>query len=158
MKKYNKSLMALAIGLVAVMGTAGVASARWGGHGGWGHGGGHGCGYGYGMAQPPSPEAQKMMEQAYTQVAPKMLELRAKQEELTAKIYGGGDEKTIGELTRQVERLYTEVTEAQVKMQQQFAKSGIPMHHGGGYHYGGGPGWHRGMMGPGPAVPPRQAQ
>ena len=90
-----------------------------------------------------------MMEKTYNDIAPLLLELRAKEDELTAKIYGGTDEKTLRELTENVGRLQARVTEARVNMQRQFAKAGIPLrgglgcadgysHMGGGRHgYGG---------------------
>lgn len=145
MNKYNKSFLAMVLGLVTVVGAAGVAGARWGGP----HHGGCGYGYGYGAVQPPSPEAQKLMESAYNSIAPLMMELRAKQDELTAKIYGGADEKTIDALSKEVSRLQAQVTDARVKMQQQFVKAGVPMH-AGGCMFGPGPGMgmHRGY-GPG---------
>lgn len=146
MKKYNKPLLALLIGTMTVIGAAGVAGARWGGHGG-------GCGYGYNGGNAPSkqitPEMQQMMEKAYNTIAPMQMELRAKQTELTAKIYGGADDATIQALTKEVDRLQSRVTEARVTMQKEFAKAGMPLHQGGGCMSGGmgmhGGGYHGGM-------------
>ena len=126
MNKYNKSFLALTLGLITIIGAASAASARWGGpH----HGGGHG--YGCGSMQAPSPEAQKLMEDSYNAMAPLVMELRAKQDELTAKIYGGSDEATINSLSKDVNRLHDQVTQARVSMQQKFAKAGIPMYQAG---------------------------
>lgn len=125
MNKYNKSFLALTLGLITILGAVGVASARWGGpH----HGGG---GYGCGTMQAPSPEAQKLMESSYNTIAPLLMELRAKQDELTAKIYSGADAKTVDTLSKDINSLQAKVTEARVAMQQQFAKAGVPIHAAG---------------------------
>lgn len=172
MKQYNKPLLALLIGAMTIVGAAGVAEARMGmgGHGGFHHGGAY---------AELTPEMQQMMEKAYNDIAPLQLELRAKQQELTAKIYGGADDKAVQQLSAEISALQKRVTDARVKMQQDFAKAGVPMQygcpmgggrgfHGGGpmggkgfhgpmgFHggmggYGGCPGM--GMMGPGPAMP-----
>lgn len=83
-----------------------------------------------------------MMEKAYNEIAPLQMELRAKQDELTAKIYGGADEKTVQDVSKQVIALQTRLTEARVKMQQQFAKAGLPLRQSGCPMMGG-----MGMMG-----------
>lgn len=168
MKKYNKALIALLVAAMGIAGVAGVASARgWhGSHGGgcngqggygpgYGHGGGHGYGYGPGGTMNLSPEVRGMMEKSYTETAPLFMELRAKQTELTAKIYGGADDKTVQDLSRQVNDLQTRLNDARVRTQQQLAKAGVPlngvapcpgmggmgfhgrMHNGFGYHGGG---------------------
>lgn len=145
MKKYNKSLLALLLGAMTVVGGAGVASARMGMHGGPHHGA-------YAASQV-TPEMRQMMEKAYDAIAPLQLELRAKQQELTAKIYGGADDKTIQELSGQVTSLQTRLTESRIRMQRDFAKAGVPMFMGGcpmggpGMHGGPGmTGMHGGMM------------
>ena len=169
MKQYNKPLLALLIGAMTIVGAAGVAEARMGGHGGkpFHHGGAY---------AELTPEMHQMMEKAYNDIAPLQLELRAKQQELTAKIYGGADDKAIQQLSAEVSALQKRVTDARVRMQQDFAKAGIPMQYGcpmgggKGFHgFMGGKGFHgpmgdRGfhgpmggcpgfMTGPGPALP-----
>ena len=59
------------------------------------------------------------------------MELRAKQDELTAKIYSGADAKTIDALSKYINSLQARLTEARVAMQQQFAKAGVPIHAAG---------------------------
>lgn len=138
MNRYNSSFLALALGLVTIFGAAGVAGARWGGpH----HGGGYGCG----AMQAPSPEARKLMESSYNTIAPLAMQLRAKQDELTAKIYNGADAKTIEALSKDVNQLQTQLANARLDMTQQFAKAGVPLHYAGrgcpfmgGGMYGGG--------------------
>lgn len=163
MTRINKSLLAMLIGAMTITGAAGLAQAR-----GYGYGPHHG---GYAM-QDISPETRQMMEKAYNDIAPLQMELRAKRAELTAKIYGGADDKTIQDLTAQVNALQNRVTQARVKMQQDFAKAGVPLRGGmggncmmggggpgmgmhGGYHggYHGGMGMYGGGMGRGPAGP-----
>ena len=159
MNMKNSSLAALLISAMAITGAAGVANARMGGHGGPHQGA-------YAGAQI-SPEMQQSMEKAYNTIAPLQLELRAKQAELTAKIYSGADDKTIQDLSKEVNALQAKVTDARVKMQKDFAKAGIPMNHAFGCMNGGPEfgmnkgqgmmhgGFHRGMgMGHGPAMPP----
>lgn len=119
MNKYSKSFLALTLSLATLIGAAGMADARWGGPG---------CG----PMSAPTPEARQMMENAFNAMAPLIMELRAKQDELTAKIYGGADAKTIEALSKEVISLQTRVTEGRVAMQQQFAKAGIPMQFGQG--------------------------
>lgn len=142
MTKYNKPLLALLIGAMTVVGAAGVASARMGMHGGPHHGA---------YAGQVTPEMRQMMEKAYADIAPLQLELRAKQQELTAKIYSGADDKTIQELGKEVTNLQARLTQARIKMQQDFAKAGLPIHMGGCPMGGGGMMGHGmgpGMMGP----------
>lgn len=142
--------MAALISAMAVTGAAGVAEARWGGHGG--HGGPHHRG-GY-AAQELSPETQQMMEKAYNDMAPMIMELRAKQAELTAKIYGGADDKTVQALTTEVNALQARVNEARVRTQREFSRAGVPLHQGSGCWFGG-RGMHRGgMYGDGPCYGP----
>lgn len=131
MTRYNKSIIAALVGAIALLGAANIADAR--GHGGYGHGGyGHG-GYGHGYAmQDVSPEHQQMMAESYDKIAPLQLELRAKQQELTAKIYGGADEKSIKATSDEVNALQARVTAARMEMQKRFAAAGIPMHMGRG--------------------------
>ena len=170
MKQYNKPLLALLIGAMTVMGAASFAEARPDQPGKPFH---HGSRYG-----DLTPEMHQMMEKAYNDIAPLQLELRAKQQELTAKIYGGADDKTVQQLSAEVSTLQKRLTDARVKMQQDFAKAGVPMGYGcamgggRGFHgpmgrggcpgYGGhggpgfghgGPGHGPGMMGHGPALP-----
>lgn len=165
MKRYNKPLLALLIGAMSIAGAAGVAHARPGGHGGY-FGGGGPC---YGMQQV-TPEMHQMMEKAYNEISPLLMELRAKQSELTAKIYGGADEKTIKALTDEVAGLQARVTEARVGMQRQFAKAGVPLGcaggfghmrgHGGPHAFGPMPGpcGGYGPYGPGPSGMPVPAE
>lgn len=123
MKRYNKPLLALLVGALSMAGAAGLAQARPGGH----YGAGGPC---YQAAQV-TPEMQQMMEKAYNDIAPLIMELRAKQDELTARIYGGADDKTIKDLTDSVVRLQGRVTEARAALQKQFVKSGVPLHAAG---------------------------
>jgi Spy/CpxP family protein refolding chaperone len=134
MNTLQKSLLVLFIGGVALAGTAGNADARWGGHG-YQYGG---CGPGGGWREI-SPEMRRMMEKAYDDIAPLQLELRAKQDELTARIYGGADDKSIRELADAVSRLQSRLGEARVDMQKQFAKAGVPLRSGRGCPGGFGP-------------------
>lgn len=144
MKNYNKPILALLIGAMTVMSAAGFAEARMGMHGG-----GHAMPYyGGAMGEGITPEMRQMMEKAYNQMAPLQLELRAKQQELTAKIYGGADDKSVQQVADEVTTLQKRLTEARVKMQQDFAKAGIPMH-GGGCMFGNGPMGGPGKMGHG---------
>lgn len=123
MKKYNKPLLALLIGAMTVMGAASFAQARQDYPGrGFHHGGRY---------MDMTPETRQMMEKAYNDIAPLQLELRAKQQELTAKIYGGADDKTVQQISAEVSALQKRLTEARVKMQQDFAKAGVPMNCGG---------------------------
>ena len=145
MSKVNKSVLALALSLITIMSVAGVANARWGGPMGGGP-----CGYAYSQdaAQTLSPEAQKIMESAHDKMAPLVLELRAKQDEFTSKLYSGADSKTMDALSKDIARLQTQVTEARLALQQQLAQAGVPLRHvaGGGMMGGGMMGG--GMRGP----------
>lgn len=158
MKQYNKPLLALLIGAMTVMGAASYADAR-PDHAGkpFHHGGRY---------ADLTPEMHQMMEKAYNDIAPLQLELRAKQQEMTAKIYGGADDKTVQQLSSEVSALQKRLTDARVKMQQDFAKAGVPMRYGcpmggaKGFHgpmgRGGCPGFGHGHgygFGPGPALP-----
>lgn len=149
MKPHNKTLVLLLVGAMTTVGGAGIAAAR--------HGVMH---YGRGSVQHQmaSPEMQQMMEKAYNNIAPLQLELRAKQQELTAKIYSGADDKTLRQLTEEVNALYKRVLEARVQMQREFARAGMPMHMGncpmGGGGMGmGGMGMGMGMRGNCPGMP-----
>jgi hypothetical protein len=149
MTGLHKSLLALIVGGVALAGAAGIADARPGGHHPYAGGAGP-CG----GAWQVTPEMSRMMEKTYNDMAPLLLELRAKEDELTAKIYGGADEKVIKELTEAVGRLQARVTEVRVNMQKQFAKAGVPLRGGlgcaDGYgHMGGGRHGHGGGYGMG---------
>lgn len=137
MNKYTKTVAALVLGIAATATVASVADANWfDGHRGR-------CG-GYMATEDPSPELQKMMEDAYNRMAPMLLEVRAKRDELTAKIYGGGDQASIDALTKQVNELQAKVNTEHVKIEQQMAKAGLPMNASGRCMFGPGP---RGMMG-----------
>ncbi|MDL2266589.1 hypothetical protein LJC46_01190 [Desulfovibrio sp. OttesenSCG-928-G15] len=157
MNKYTKIAAALVLTVAATGAGAGIANAQWG----------HGGPCGFMNNEPPSPEMQQMISDAYQKIAPKLLELRAKRDELTAKIYEGADQATIDGLKRKVDELQSVLNSEHVKLQQQFAKAGMPLHMGGrcmmGFdHRGMGPGpkgmmgGHRGMhgFGHGPAMPP----
>ena len=139
MKKVNKSILLLTLALITVIGLAGVAEARWGGPGT--------CPFGYGpasgMTREISPEARKIMEAAHEKTAPLALELRAKQKEFTAKLYGGADSKILDALRQDILRLQAEVTEARLNLQQELAKAGVPLQMGRGMKGGMG----RGMGG-----------
>jgi|GEM_PF-2836701 len=149
MSKVNKSVLALALGLITIMGVAGAASARWGGPMGGGP-----CGYGYNQdaAQALSPEAQKIMESAYDKMAPLVMELRAKQDEFTAKLYSGADSKTMDALGKDITRLQTQVTEARLALQQQLAQAGVPLRYAAGGCMMAGGMMGGGMRGPGPCA------
>lgn len=118
MQRYNKTLLALLVSGMTVMGAASFAEAR-----------PNQPGYRHAEA---TPEMHQMMEKAYNDIAPLQLELRAKQQELTAKIYGGADDKVVQQLSSEVNALQKRLTDARVKMQQDFAKAGIPMQFGCG--------------------------
>jgi hypothetical protein len=92
------------------------------------------------MQQTLTPEAQKEIVAAYDTMIPLIMELRAKQDEFTAKLYSGADNKTIEALGKEIARLQARVTESQLALQQQLARSGVPLHHvaGGGMMGGGG--------------------
>lgn len=165
MKKHNKILLMLLAASIGFAGLAGVASARGGFHGGYhgGYGGCNGAGYygGGGPAMSPaiSPEAREALQKAHTALAPLYMELQAKKQELSAKIYGGADDSTVKGLISEVNSLEARLTEGRAEMQKQMAKAGLPMNPGmmncasfaGGYHgHGwkgggyGGPGYHGG--------------
>lgn len=158
MKTCSKTLLALIISSVTLVGAAGLASAR----GGYCFEDGfHGM-RGYGAMQNISPEARQGLAQAHETLAPLFLEYRAKQAELTAKIYSGADDKLIQELTKEVERLHVKLTEGKVALQKQMVKAGVPLRgcrfmmdgwkdydgHGRGRHGRMGGYGHRGYGGP----------
>ena len=135
MKNYSKSLMALVIGSMVLVGAAGVASARGGCGGGEGGRGGHGM---YGDAMKDlSPEVRDSIRKAHDALTPLAVQYKAKRAELSAKIYSGADDKTIQDLSKEVERLHSQLLEGRVGLQKQMAKAGLPM------------GGHGGMMGGG---------
>ena len=127
MKRYSKSLMVLVIASLAIVGAAGAASAR-GGCGGYGggHGGGYGGGYGEAMRNL-SPEVRDSLRKAHDAIVPLAVQYRAKHAELSAKIYSGADDKTIQDLTKEVERMHSQLLEARLGLQKQMAKAGLPM-------------------------------
>lgn len=142
MTPFNKSIFAALVGAIALLGAASFADAGpHHGSRGWRHGG-YGPGPCYAM-QDVSPEQRQMVEDAYSAIAPLQLELRAKRQELTAKIYGGADDKTIQTVADQVKALEARLSEARLGMQKNFAKAGMPMHMGRG---GGCPGYGPGHM------------
>ncbi len=137
MRNYSKSLMALVIGSMVLVGAAGVASARGGcGGGEGGHGGGaHGM---YGDAMKDlSPEVRDSIRKAHDALTPLAVQYKAKRAELSAKIYSGADDKTIQDLTKEVERLHGQLLEGRVGLQKQMAKAGLPMRGHGGMMGGG---------------------
>lgn len=135
MKKTRMLLMALALCAVGVFGATGMASAQPGGYGG-----------GQPYYSNMSPEAQTAMQKHWNTVAPLRQQLFAKQAELDAKIASGASDAEIGSLTKEINALSAKLTEAQVQMQQEMAKQGMPY---GGYMGGGHMGGygHRGGMG-----------
>ena len=143
MKKCNAILMGLVIGSMTLLGAAGIASAR-GGCGGYG---GHG-GYGYHAMQDLSPEVRESLRKAHEAMAPVFMQYQAKRAELTAKIYSGADDKTIQDLSKEVERLHTQILEGRVNIQKQLSKAGVPLR---GFRGGmwGCPGFMDGGHGPG---------
>jgi hypothetical protein len=185
-KKRNTFLVAFLVSALALAGIGGFALAGPGyGHGGYhggmgggygyhggGHGGRGGCGgygpggYGggyYGPGAAINPEAQKIVEKAYLDSAPLFLELRAKKEELAAKIYSGADDATVDNLNRQVLDLQSRLNNSRVAMHKALAKAGVPlasamsncpvMGFGGmGFHHGAqrGIGFHGNNFGPCP--------
>jgi hypothetical protein len=174
MQSRNKILTALLVGMFSLAGIGGFAFAQGGYHGGMGyHGGGYhgggmgyygggGCGGGYGPGgfQGPGPraalppEAYDIMQKSYTETAPLFLELRAKQAELSAKIYSNADDATIQGLVKEITDLQTRLTQARVTMNKQLAKAGVPLNSAlgncPGFGMGGGFGYHqRGFRGMG---------
>lgn len=160
MKKCNKALIALLIGTMSIVGMAGIASAR-GGHGYSGNCGGYGGGYGHGgyghggrwhggpgpaqwQGANMSPELQETLQKSHAATAPLFMELQAKRQELTAKIYSGADDKTVQDLKTQVNTLQARLNDARVDLQKQLAKAGVPL--GPGMSncpgFGGGLGFH----------------
>lgn len=165
MKKYNKTLLALMLCAVTVLGASGISEARPGGHRGYHHGNGQGYGGGMGYGPQMTPEMQQMVNENCNKMAPVRLELQAKQAELTAKIYSGADDNTIQALSRDVSRLQAQLTESRVAAQKQYAKAGVPMRGGMrgmghgmgagcpmGYHHGQGMGYGMGYGAQAPAA------
>lgn len=151
MKTLKKSALILLAGLtIATAGTQ-IASAR----GGW-HGGPGPCWDGGAYSDKFTPEVQAMVEKSRAEMAPLHMELRAKQAELTSKIYQGADDGIIQRLTKEISDLQARLTQGHVAIQKQLASAGVPLEsgcfmggfgsHGPGKHLG--KGW-RGH-GPGP--------
>ena len=136
MPTLNKSFLILTLGLITVIGAAGVADARKGAC----------CGYGTGdapcsksgAAPTTSPEVQKMLHSAQEKLAPLALELRAKHKEFTAKVYSGADSKVTEALSKDILRLQAQVTGGKLALQQQLAAAGVPLREGRGMKGGGG--------------------
>lgn len=139
MKKLSKPLSLFLLGAVLLVSGAGLASARGGGHFGGSHGQKH--------TDKFTPEAREALDKAHAALAPIHMELRAKQAELTAKIYSGADDKTIQELSREIGVLQAKLTEGRIAVQKQLVKAGVPLHSGGCFT--GGPGGMHGMGGMG---------
>ena len=116
----NKFFLILTLSLITVIGVAGVAGAR-----------GGCCGYGpgseQGATQAISPEARQILQSAQDKLAPLVLELRAKCDEFTAKVYSGADSKVTDVLSKDIVRLQTQVTEARLALQQQLAVAGVSL-------------------------------
>lgn len=142
MKKLSKPLSLFLLGAMFLVGGAGLASARGGGH----FGGYHGQRY----TDNLTPETREALDKAHAALAPIHMELRAKQSELTAKIYSGADDKTIQQLSQEIGALQVKLTEGRIAVQKQLVKAGVPLHSGGCFMGGmGGPGGMRGMGMPG---------
>ena len=118
MKKHNRILLTLLAASLGLAGLAGVAAAR-----------GDCPGGGYGGAAM-NPEVRDTIQKAHTAMAPVFMELQAKKQELTAKIYGGADENTIKGLISEINTLQGRLTEAGASMHQQLAKAGVPLNAG----------------------------
>lgn len=137
MKKVRIVLMALALCAVGVFGATGMANAQPGMHGG-----------GYPYYSNMSPETQAAMQKHWNTVDPLRQQLFAKQAELDAKIASGASDAEISSVTKEINNLSAKLTEAQVQMQREMAKQGMPYGgHMGGYGHRGGMGYGHG--GPG---------
>lgn len=131
MTTFKKPLVIVLTGLIIATAGATFASAR----GGWHNGNGHGGGY----SQQISPEVMAMMEKGRAEMVPLHVELRAKQAELTSKIYQGADDGTIQRLSKEIAALQGRLTQGHITMQKQLAEAGVPMR--GGCFMGGGMGY-----------------
>ena len=135
MKTYQKTLLVLAISTVALAGAAGLVSARGGYHGGGYHGDGakyHGEGGSHRMGkyewmEELTPEQRSSIRQAHDAVAPLRMEYRAKKSELTAKIRGGADDKSIQAVYKELEVLHSKLMESEITLQKQMKAANVPL-------------------------------
>ncbi|EHJ45937.1 hypothetical protein DFW101_3752 (plasmid) [Solidesulfovibrio carbinoliphilus subsp. oakridgensis] len=140
MNTRKKTLgLALALAMVSLLGLSGLANAQMMGPGMMG---GHGMGMMGGPMSGLTPEkqavAQKLYNEHYTATAQLRQQLFTKQSELNAQLYGGAtDDKKVQALTKEINDLLAKMYDAQVALQNQLTKEGIPAMGG------------MGMMGPG---------
>ena len=100
-----------------------------------------------------SPEIRGIFDKAHAEMAPLFMELRAKKQELVAKIYSGADDSVTKGIVAEINSLQSRLTEAGAELNKHLAKAGVPLNPGmmqcpvlgSGYH-GRGPG---GPGGPG---------
>ncbi len=148
MNTRKKTLgLALALTMVSLLGLSGLANAQMMGPGmmggpGMGMMGGHGMGMMGGSMSGLTPEkqavVQKLYNEHYTATAQLRQQLFTKQSELNAQLYGGAtDDKKVQALTKEINDLLAKMYDAQVALQNQLTKEGIPAMGG------------MGMMGPG---------
>ncbi|CAK7041674.1 MAG: hypothetical protein DELT_02852 [Desulfovibrio sp.] len=149
MKKSRILTMLAAVGMVSILGFAGVANANplWHGNSGW-HGGG-----GAGVTQEQQTALQQIYADYDKQAAPLQRQLQAKRAELEALYYGGNKDsskvQTLFRETGDIEaKLFALNSELRTKLEAQ-GFSGYGGQAGmNGYNYrgghGGGHGGHRG--------------
>jgi len=124
--------LTLALALVAVLGCSGLANAQMMGGQGMGMMGGQGMGMmGGNMMMNLSPEKQAAAQKIYADFNAKTATMRqqltAKQYELNAQLYSATpDDKKVQALTKEIADLNAKIFEAQVALQNQLTKEGIP--------------------------------
>lgn len=121
MNTIRKPVMILLVGLIVVTAGSSLAFAR----GPHGQGPDHG-----GMESMMNPEAYALVEKDLMEAAPLRMELRAKKDELTAKIYQNADDMTIDKLAKEIASLQARLTQSHIKIQKQLAANGVPLHIG----------------------------
>lgn len=136
-RKHNPGLM-VALALVALLGFSGLASAQMMGPGmmgGQGMMGGNmmmgGQGMMGNMMMNLSPEKQAAAQKIYadfnTKTATMRQQLTAKQYDMNAQLYSATpDDKKVQALTKDISDLNAKLFEAQVALQNQLTKEGIP--------------------------------
>jgi zinc resistance-associated protein len=130
MKTHKRiTCLPLALAVVALLGFSGLASAQMMGPGMMG---GQGMGMMGGnmmMNLPPEKQAaaQKIYADFNTKTATMRQQLAAKQYELNAQLYSATpDDKKVQALTKDISDLNAKLFEAQVALQNQLTKEGIP--------------------------------
>lgn len=130
-RKYLPGLT-LALALVALLSFNGLANAQMMGPGMMG---GQGMMGGMMMNLPPEKQAaaQKIYADFNTKTATMRQQLAAKQYELNAQLYSATpDDKKVQALTKEIADLNAKIFEAQVALQNQLTKEGIPAMNGMG--------------------------